>query len=91
MMTAVCVGSDRPEVLERARLILRRLGDEDGDPAELLETRGAGWLTGTPAEAIARLQELAEQGVERVYLQHLGHEDVGLVELLGAEIAPAVS
>ena len=91
VMTAVCVGADRSEVLERARLILRRFGDENGDPVELLETRGAGWLTGTPAEATSRLSELAEQGVERVYLQHLGHEDVGLVELLGAEIAPAVS
>jgi F420-dependent oxidoreductase-like protein len=91
VMTPVCVGADRSEVLERARLIQRRLGDDAGDPTELLETRGAGWLSGTPAEAIERLQELAGQGVERVYLQHLAHEDVRLVELLGAEIAPAVS
>jgi len=91
VMTPVCVGSDRAELLERARLIQRRLGDEDGDPEELLATRGAGWLTGTPAEAVARLQELAGLGVERIYLQHLAHEDLGLVELLGSEIAPAVS
>jgi F420-dependent oxidoreductase-like protein len=91
VMTPVCVGADRAEVLERARLILRRIGDEDGDPEELLATRAAGWLTGTPDEAVSRLQELAEAGVERVYLQHLAHEDTGLVELVGAEIAPAVS
>ena len=42
-------------------------------------------------EAIVRLHELAEAGVERVYLQHLAHEDVALVELLGSEIVPAVS
>ena len=91
VMTTVCVGSDRAEVLERARLILRRLGDDGGDPEELLATRAEGWLTGTTDEAIVRLHELAEAGVERVYLQHLAHEDVELVELLGSEIAPAVS
>ena len=48
-------------------------------------------MTGTPDEAVLRLQQLAEAGVERVYLQHLAHEDTGLVELLGAEIAPAVA
>jgi F420-dependent oxidoreductase-like protein len=90
-MIPVCVGSDRSEVLERARLILRRLGDEGGDPEELLATRAENWLTGTTSEAIARLRELAEAGVERVYLQHLAHEDVELVEFLGSEIAPAVS
>jgi alkanesulfonate monooxygenase SsuD/methylene tetrahydromethanopterin reductase-like flavin-dependent oxidoreductase (luciferase family) len=91
VMATDCVGADRAEVLERARLILRRVGDEDGDPEELLARRAAGWVTGTPEEAVARLQELAAAGVERVYLQHLAHEDTGLVELLGAEIAPAVS
>jgi F420-dependent oxidoreductase-like protein len=91
VMITVCVGADRAEVLERARLILRRIGDEDGDPEELLASRAEGWLTGTPDEAVVRLQELAEAGVERVYLQHLAHEDTGLVELVGAEIAPAVS
>jgi F420-dependent oxidoreductase-like protein len=91
VMAPVCIGVDRSEQLERARLILRRFGEEDGDPEELLSSRAEHWLTGTPEEAVERLRELAAAGVDRVYLQHLAHEDVGLVELLGAEVAPAVS
>jgi alkanesulfonate monooxygenase SsuD/methylene tetrahydromethanopterin reductase-like flavin-dependent oxidoreductase (luciferase family) len=72
-------------------LILRRTGDEDGDPEQLLATGAEHWLVGTPAEAVARLEELADAGVERIYLQHLAHEDAELVELLGAEVAPLVS
>jgi F420-dependent oxidoreductase-like protein len=91
VMTTCCVGEDRAAVLERARLILRRLGDGDEDPAELLRAREDRWVAGTPDEAIARLRELAGLGVDRVFLQHLAHEDVGMVELLGTEIAPAVA
>jgi F420-dependent oxidoreductase-like protein len=91
VMTPVCVGADRAEILERARLILRCMGDANGDPAELLETRAQAWITGTPAEAVERLQELAAAGVAGVYLQHLGHEDTGLVDLVGAEVAPALA
>jgi alkanesulfonate monooxygenase SsuD/methylene tetrahydromethanopterin reductase-like flavin-dependent oxidoreductase (luciferase family) len=91
VMATVCIGADRSELLERARLILRRFDDPDGDPEELLETRAGGWIAGTPAQAVERLQELAAEGIEAVYLQHLAHEDVGLVELVGAEIVPAVS
>jgi hypothetical protein len=36
------------------------------------------------------LEALAEAGVERVYLQHLAHDDLDMVALLGAEVAPAV-
>jgi hypothetical protein len=40
---------------------------------------------------VARLQELESAGVERIFLQHLAHDDVEMVRLLGAEVAPAVS
>jgi alkanesulfonate monooxygenase SsuD/methylene tetrahydromethanopterin reductase-like flavin-dependent oxidoreductase (luciferase family) len=91
VMTTCCVGEDRATVLERARLILRRLGDDDEDPAELLRAREDRWVVGTQDEAIARLHELAGLGVDRVFLQHLAHEDVEMVELLGTEVAPAVA
>jgi F420-dependent oxidoreductase-like protein len=68
----------------------------DGDhAARLAEWRGdepapAGWLTGTPAEVVERLHGLEAAGVERVMLQHLRHDDLETVELIGREVIPAV-
>ncbi len=88
LMTACIVGADRAEVLERVRAFLHLLGAEDEDPATVLRDRSEQWLAGTPAEVLARLGELAEAGVERVYLQHLLHRDVDMVALVGAEVVP---
>ena len=46
---------------------------------------------GTVEEVVEKLRAYEEAGVERVMLQHLDHEDVEMVELLGAEVAPAVA
>ncbi len=89
LMTPCVVGADRGEVLERARRALRAMGT-DGDPADFLRAQEA-WVAGTPAQAVARLQELEEAGVERIMLQHLDHRDVDMVALIGREIAPAVA
>jgi len=47
-------------------------------------------LEGSLDELIARLRDLAEAGVERVMLQHLAHEDLATVELVGREVIGAV-
>ena len=47
-------------------------------------------LEGAPGALIERLGGLAEAGVERVMLQHLAHEDLATVELVGREVIPAV-
>ena len=47
-------------------------------------------LEGSPDELIERLRGLAEAGVERVMLQHLAHEDLSTVELVGREVIGAV-
>jgi F420-dependent oxidoreductase-like protein len=47
-------------------------------------------LEGSPDELIGRLRGLAEAGVERVMLQHLAHEDLATVELVGREVIGAV-
>jgi alkanesulfonate monooxygenase SsuD/methylene tetrahydromethanopterin reductase-like flavin-dependent oxidoreductase (luciferase family) len=49
------------------------------------------WVTGTVEEVVRRLEELEDAGVERVMLQHLIHEDLETVSLLGREVAPKVS
>jgi F420-dependent oxidoreductase-like protein len=90
LMTGCIVGTARAEVLARARGVLRAIGDEHGDPEALLRSRGDTWLVGTVDDVTARLEALAEAGVERVYLQHLAHDDLDMVALLGAEVAPAV-
>jgi F420-dependent oxidoreductase-like protein len=47
-------------------------------------------LEGPADELIERLRDLAEAGVERVMLQHLAHEDLATVELVGREVIPHV-
>jgi alkanesulfonate monooxygenase SsuD/methylene tetrahydromethanopterin reductase-like flavin-dependent oxidoreductase (luciferase family) len=49
------------------------------------------WVTGSVGEAAAYLRVLEEVGVRRVMLQHLDHEDLEMVELIGRELAPAVA
>jgi F420-dependent oxidoreductase-like protein len=47
-------------------------------------------LDGSPDQLVERLRGLADAGVERVMLQHLAHEDLATVELVGREVIPAV-
>lgn len=48
-------------------------------------------LVSSPDEAIPRLTALAEAGVERVMLQHLEHRDLEALEVIAAEVVPAVA
>ena len=67
------------------------LGFEQGDGASVLAENRDTWVSGTVADAVARLRELADAGVERMMLQHLLHDDLDAVELFGRELVPAVS
>jgi len=44
-------------------------------------------ISGTVDEVVSRLQEYEQAGVERVMLQHIAHEDVAMVGVLGAVAA----
>jgi F420-dependent oxidoreductase-like protein len=90
LMNGVVVGSDRAEVERRAAALLAHEG-KDEDPATALERWRAERLVGTVDEVISRLAEYADAGVERVMLQHLVHDDLETVELIGREIVPRVS
>ena len=88
VMTVLVLGRDRAEVLDRARRMLRR-SNRDADPeAWFRDTPEA--VAGTVDEVVARLRALEEAGVDGVMLQHLDHEDLDVVELLGREVVPAV-
>ena len=89
LMTQCIVGSDRSEVLERARRVIRRVGD-DRDPEAYFADRADRTLVGTVDEVLERLHAYADAGVEGIYLQHLAWDDLEMVELIGAELVPAV-
>ena len=77
IMTGCVVGRDEAEV--RDRLVqLRELTGEADQP-----------LTGTVEQVAEALREYETAGVERAMLQHLAHEDVEMVGLLG-ELAAAL-
>jgi F420-dependent oxidoreductase-like protein len=49
------------------------------------------WLIGTPGEIVAALQALADEGVQRVMLQHNDQSDFDALELIAHEVMPAVA
>jgi alkanesulfonate monooxygenase SsuD/methylene tetrahydromethanopterin reductase-like flavin-dependent oxidoreductase (luciferase family) len=79
MMTGCVVGRDEAEVRERLAAWREVTRGEDPPP-----------LSGTVDEVAARLRDYEAVGVERAMLQHLVHEDVEMVGLLG-EVAVQVA
>jgi alkanesulfonate monooxygenase SsuD/methylene tetrahydromethanopterin reductase-like flavin-dependent oxidoreductase (luciferase family) len=89
LMTGLVIGSDRDEVLRRAAAVADARGGSD--PEAFLQSVAGEWVTGTVDEVVERLGQLAEAGVRRVMLQHLAHDDLETVVLLGREVAPRVA
>ncbi len=87
VMTAVVVGADQRELRDRVRRLGERIG-RDGDA--LLREPPAGWILGTVEQAAEQLAKLADSGVSRVMCQHLLHDDLDAVALLGGELSEAV-
>jgi len=48
-------------------------------------------VVGTPDQVVERLLELQDAGLDRVMLQHLRHEDLETIELVGRDVIPRVS
>jgi F420-dependent oxidoreductase-like protein len=90
LMTGTLVGADQSDLEARAgRLAARWGGEMDG--AELLANRRSGEITGTSDQVVERLAELADVGINRVMMQHLDHEDLDFVALVGQEVIPRVA
>ena len=69
-----------------------RRGEQDGDVEALVGRYRERGVAGTPAEVVERLRELEEAGrVERVMLQHLQHDDLEMVALIGREVVPKLA
>jgi F420-dependent oxidoreductase-like protein len=89
VMTACFLGETDTEVVERvARFVSIR--DDGTDPETLIAERRNRWLVGTVDEVAARIDELRELGVTRVFLQHLNHGDDDMVALVGGRLIAAV-
>ena len=89
LMTGCVVGRDRAELNERVGRLQARFG-RPGDPDDFVRERRERMVIGTTEEVVERLRELEDLGVRRIFLQHLVHEDVDMVRLLGEQVAPAV-
>jgi F420-dependent oxidoreductase-like protein len=84
VMTGCVIGRDRSDVEERSRAVGARQGAPAFEPPP-------SWITGTPDEASEQLRALAGAGVDRVMLQLLLHEDLEQIEIIGRELAGAVT
>jgi F420-dependent oxidoreductase-like protein len=82
LMAGVLAGRDRAEFEERRRrLDERRPGAPGGDA----------WITGSVDEVLEQLGALREAGVARVMCQHLLHDDLDAVALIGEVLAPQLA
>ena len=90
LMTFTMVGSDRAELERRAARLLERSG-EKGDPGAYLDGLPPDRLRGTPEQLLESLAELAKAGVERIMMQHLLHDDLEALALIGQEVIPGAA
>jgi F420-dependent oxidoreductase-like protein len=86
VMTGVVLGADEAELRDRAARLEERSGF-----ARLVEEPPSGWIVGTIEAAAEQLGALAAAGVDRVMCQHLLHDDLDAVALIGEQLAPAVA
>jgi alkanesulfonate monooxygenase SsuD/methylene tetrahydromethanopterin reductase-like flavin-dependent oxidoreductase (luciferase family) len=88
LMAPCVIGRTEQEVLGSAQRIGARFGRSPEDVLERYREHGP---VGTIAQAVERLTQIEEIGYERVMLQHLVHDDLDTVALIGRELAPAVA
>ena len=88
IMTGLLVGASEAELHGRAQ----RLGARIGQSAEaLLSDPPAAWIVGTVDQAVEQLGQRRDAGVSRVMCQHLLHDDLDVLGIIGEQLAPAVA
>ena len=90
LFTRVVVGAEERELKQRATALMERQ-DQQGDVDAFIEEMSSNMTVGTVEQVLERLAEYAEAGVERVYMQHLVHDDLEMVAQIGQEIVPAAA
>jgi F420-dependent oxidoreductase-like protein len=83
LMTGVVLGRDRGELEDRARRLAELTG---GDATAFLAQPPSGWIVGTLEDAAGQIAALGDAGVHRIMCQHLAHDDLDTVALMGREL-----
>ncbi len=89
LMTWMFVGRTTEEYLERLRrahALDPTAGPFDAYRADI----EADCIVGTPTDAVARLREYAEAGVQRIFLNHELYDDLEMLKLVADEIVPEI-
>ncbi len=86
VMTGVIIGESDAELARRRA----QVAEISGNPG-LRDAVPNGWIVGTVDQAQEQLLALRDAGVSRVMCQHLAHDDLDAVALLGSALAPAVA
>lgn len=87
LLSRTVVGSDEGDLERRASALMTREA-QSGDVEAFIDELRSNQLVGTVDQVLERLEEYAGAGVERVFMQHLVHEDLEMVALIGSEIIP---
>ena len=90
LMTGCVVGRDRAELRDRLARLLGR-GGRGGTPEALMESPPEHWIFGTVDQVAERLRGYEAVGVQRVMLQHLVHDDLDMVAVIGEALVPALA
>jgi F420-dependent oxidoreductase-like protein len=87
IMTTVIVGDDDADLRARAR----RVADlQNTDADQLLTHPPESWVVGTVEKAAEQIRRLEGAGVDRLMCQHLAHDDIEFVALLGQRLVPLI-
>jgi F420-dependent oxidoreductase-like protein len=90
LMTGTLIGSDQADLEARAQRLMEKTG-QTGDVGAFLAERRPGEITGTVDQALAQLAAFTDAGVTRVMMQHLLHEDLDFLALVGQGIIPTAA
>jgi len=85
LLLNMLVGSNAEDLADRAERLSRV---QRSDAADDVGGLGPERLMGTPPQILERLQAYADAGIQRVFLQHLLHEDLETIEMVGEEVLP---
>jgi F420-dependent oxidoreductase-like protein len=81
------VGTTTADLEDRVGRLMAKRG-QTGDPAAHIAGLGPDRLVGTPEQILEQLTVFAGVGVGRVMMQHLLHEDLEALAIIGHEIIP---
>ena len=88
LMTGVVVAEDEGALAARCGRLEERA---DLPKGSLLGDTPDGWIVGTVERVAEQLSAIGEAGIDRVMCQHLLHDELDVVALLGEGVAPLVA